>query len=80
MLLNNYCYYIYYYYYYITVGEVQKSLVIPNDPSFVKLIDLFSDNDENLRYIADFINSMLSLCYRMNADSLKVKKLILILQ
>uniref|UniRef100_A0A1X7V711 Ion transport domain-containing protein n=1 Tax=Amphimedon queenslandica TaxID=400682 RepID=A0A1X7V711_AMPQE len=46
-------------------NEVQKSLVIPNDPSFVKLIDLFSDNDENLR---------------MNADSLKVKKLILILR
>ncbi|XP_019860442.1 PREDICTED: uncharacterized protein LOC109588766 [Amphimedon queenslandica] len=46
-------------------SEVQESLFIPNDPSFIKLINLFSDSDEDIR---------------MKSDSLKVKKLILILR
>ena len=32
------------------IGEVQESLIIPNDPSFVRLIEFFTDDDECIRY------------------------------
>ena len=35
---------------YCFIGEVQESLIIPNDPSFVRLIEFFTDDDECIRY------------------------------
>ena len=32
------------------IGKMQESLIIPNDPSFVRLIEFFTDDDECIRY------------------------------